>query len=58
VDNEHAVHRSVKMPRIDARLLDPVTDAPIRDKLSTDEEGPIALFGDPCWMEQTGKVCR
>ena len=58
VDNDHAIHRSVKMPRIDARLLDPVTDAPIQAKLSTDEQGPLALFRDPCWMEATGKLCR
>ena len=46
------------MPRIDARLFDPVADTAIQAKLSTDEAGPIALFSDPCWMESTGKRCR
>jgi len=58
VDNEHALHRELKMPRIDARLFDPIADRPIQAKLSTDPEGPLALFNDPCWMESTGKRCR
>ncbi len=58
VDNEHALHRSVKMPRIDARLFDPIEDAPILAKLSTDEGGPTGLFRDPCWMESSGTRCR
>jgi capsule synthesis protein PGA_cap len=58
VDNEHALHRSLPMPRIDARIFDPVADLPILAKLSTDEGGPTALFRDPCWMESTGRRCR
>jgi hypothetical protein len=58
VDNEHAVHRSLKMPRIDVRLFDPVEDAAILAKLATDEGGPTALFRDPCWMESSGTRCR
>ena len=58
VDNEHAVHRSVAMPRIDARVFDPVADLAILAKLSTDQGGPTMLFRDPCWMESTGGRCR
>jgi hypothetical protein len=58
VENEHATQRTLKMPRIDARLFDPVEDAPILAKLSSDEGGPIALFRDPCWIESSGKRCR
>jgi poly-gamma-glutamate capsule biosynthesis protein CapA/YwtB (metallophosphatase superfamily) len=58
VDNEHATHRALKMPRIDARLFDPVEDAPILAKLSTDEGGPTNLFRNPCWMESSGTRCR
>ena len=58
VDNEHALHRELRMPRIDARLFDPIADRLIQAKLSTDSEGPLALFEDPCWMESTGKRCR
>ena len=58
VENEHALHRALKMPRIDARLFDPVEDAPILAKLSSDEGGPVGLFRDPCWIESTGKRCR
>lgn len=58
VENEHATHRALKMPRIDARLFDPVEDAPILAKLSSDEGGPTALFRDPCWIESSGKRCR
>jgi poly-gamma-glutamate synthesis protein (capsule biosynthesis protein) len=57
-DNEHATNRALKMPRIDARLLDPVADALILTKLHMDEGGPLALLDDPCWMEATGKLCR
>jgi hypothetical protein len=48
----------MKMPRIDARIFDPIADHLIRDKLATDTGGPLALFEDPCWMESTGKLCR
>jgi hypothetical protein len=58
VENEHAIHRALKMPRIDARLFDPVEDAPILAKLSSDEGGPTSLFRDPCWIESSGKRCR
>jgi poly-gamma-glutamate synthesis protein (capsule biosynthesis protein) len=58
VDNEHAFHHDMKMPRIDARIFDPIADHLIRDKLATDTGGPLALFEDPCWMESTGKLCR
>ena len=47
VDNEHATHRDLKMPRIDARLFDPVADRRIQDKLSTDAAGPLALSKTP-----------
>jgi len=46
------------MPKIEARLLDPVQDKAIIARLSGDVDGPTALFGDPCWMEATGKRCE
>jgi len=46
------------MPKIEARLLDPVRDQAIIERLGVDEEGPTALFRDPCWMEATGKRCE
>ena len=58
VENEHAIHRALKMPRIDARLFDPVEDAAILAKLSSDEAGPTSLFRDPCWIEASGKRCH
>jgi poly-gamma-glutamate capsule biosynthesis protein CapA/YwtB (metallophosphatase superfamily) len=58
VDNDHALHRALMMPRIGVRLFDPIVDAPILAKLEEDEEGPVALFSDPCWIESTGKRCR
>jgi poly-gamma-glutamate capsule biosynthesis protein CapA/YwtB (metallophosphatase superfamily) len=57
-DNEHAIKRSLAMPHIDARPLDPVADSAIESKLETDHEGPLALFRDPCWMESSGSRCR
>jgi hypothetical protein len=58
IENEHATHRELAMPKIAARLLDPVRDKAIVDRLSVDVDGPTALFTDPCWMEATGKRCE
>jgi poly-gamma-glutamate synthesis protein (capsule biosynthesis protein) len=54
IDNEHAADRGLATPRIEARLLDPVADKAIVDKLSEDKRGPLALFTDPCWVEREG----
>ncbi len=51
-ENEHASNRAVAVPRIETRLLDPSADADIVAKLRTDAVGPVALFDDPCWIEQ------
>lgn len=52
IDNEHAEDRTVAMPKIEARLLDPERDRAIIAKLSEDVRGPRALFADPCWFER------
>lgn len=52
IDNEHAQDRSVAMPKIAARLLDPDKDRAIIAKLEEDTRGPRALFSDPCWMDR------
>jgi poly-gamma-glutamate synthesis protein (capsule biosynthesis protein) len=52
IDNEHAEDRTVEIPKIAARLLDPERDHVIVDKLSEDRRGPLALFADPCWLER------
>jgi hypothetical protein len=50
-DNEHALDRSVAVPRIEARLLEPARDAEIIARLREDRRGPVALFSDPCWLD-------
>lgn len=52
IDNEHAEDRTVTMPKIAARLLEPVRDQAIIARLSNDARGPLALFSDPCWFER------
>ncbi len=54
IDNEHAEDRTVAMPKIEARLLDPSKDKAIVEALSKDRRGPLALFSDPCWIERDG----
>ena len=51
IENEHVENKTVAVPRITARLLDPAADKAVIDKLSEDRRGPIALFSDSCWME-------
>ncbi len=58
IDNDHALHREERMPRIAARVFDPVRDRAVMERLSVDLDGPSALFTDPCWMEATGKRCE
>lgn len=50
-DNEHADDHTNKSPKITARLVDPKADAEILEELSHDEDGPVALFSDPCWLD-------
>lgn len=52
ITNEHADDRTVTVPKIEARLLDPAKDAAVIARLSDDERGPVALFSDPCWIER------
>jgi poly-gamma-glutamate synthesis protein (capsule biosynthesis protein) len=58
IDNEHAEDRTVAMPKIEARLLEPTKDKAIVDALSKDARGPLALFSDPCWVERDGGAMR
>lgn len=51
-ENEHANDRTVSVPKIETRLLDPERDAEIVARLSEDERGPVDLFDDPCWAER------
>ncbi|MBX3207465.1 MAG: CapA family protein [Labilithrix sp.] len=51
-ENEHADDRSIAVPKITTRLLDPDADAAIVERLSDDERGPVDLFDDPCWVER------
>lgn len=55
IDNEHADDRTVTMPKIAARLLEPLADQAIIARLSDDARGPRALFSDPCWFERDGE---
>jgi poly-gamma-glutamate synthesis protein (capsule biosynthesis protein) len=50
-DNEHAEDRA-PVPKISTRLLDPDKDATVMARLSDDEQGPVDLFDDPCWVER------
>ncbi|MBS2016588.1 MAG: CapA family protein [Deltaproteobacteria bacterium] len=54
ITNEHAEDRSIAVPKIEARLLDPEKDKAVIAKLQEDERGPVALFSDPCWFERPG----
>ena len=58
IDNEHATDRTLAMPKIAARLLDPEKDRVIIAKLSEDTRGPLALFTDPCWTEHGAPSAR
>jgi hypothetical protein len=51
-ENEHAEDRTVAVPRIATRLVDPRADRAILARLSEDERGPTAVFDDPCWAER------
>ena len=51
VDSDHVLDKSNPHPHIDARLLDPIKDHAVIDKLSRDAEGPRAVFDDGCWVE-------
>lgn len=51
IDNEHADDRTVAVPRIAARLLDPRADEVVVARLRDDRRGPRELFADPCWIE-------
>jgi poly-gamma-glutamate synthesis protein (capsule biosynthesis protein) len=53
-ENEHATDKTVAMPRITARLLDPDTDRALVARLSQDPKGPVPVFEDPCWLENPG----
>jgi hypothetical protein len=56
VDNEHAEDKTVAVPHIQARLLDPARDRAVIDELSKDSVGPDELFTDPCWLEKPARV--
>jgi hypothetical protein len=58
VENDHAIHRQERMPRIATRIFDPVKDKEVMERLALDLDGPSSLFTDPCWMEATGKRCE
>lgn len=51
-ENEHANDRTVAVPKIETRLLDPERDGDIVARLSEDDRGPVDLFDDPCWVER------
>jgi poly-gamma-glutamate synthesis protein (capsule biosynthesis protein) len=55
IDNEHVDHKDVAVPKIAARLLDPVSDEEIVARLSSDPVGPVELFSEPCWTERPRK---
>lgn len=54
IDNPHADDRTIAVPKITTRLLDPVEDKAIVGRLSDDPVGPVALFQDACWIEGSG----
>jgi len=56
VDNEHAEDKTVAVPKITARLLDPDKDRAIVAQLTEDKVGPDELFADPCWVERPGRA--
>jgi hypothetical protein len=45
------------MPRVSTRVLDPLADRPLIDRLSVGGAGPVRLFKDPCWFELSGARC-
>ena len=55
---DDALARYERGVRLTKTAFRPIADRLIQAKLSTDSEGPLALFEDPCWMESTGKRCR
>jgi len=56
-ENDHLQHRADPMPHIATRPLDPKIDHALILRLSSDEQGPIRLFTDPCWLEASGARC-
>ncbi len=58
IENDHPERPFDPYPAISTRLLDPVGDRKIIERLSSDKEGPLALFDDPCWIEGKGGKCR
>jgi len=50
-ENEHAADKTVAIPKITTRLLDPASDRAILERLGEDRRGPTDLFDDPCWTE-------
>lgn len=58
IQNEHAEDRSIAVPKIDVRLLDPEKDKTVIAKLSEDTRGPVALFEDRCWFERPGAAAN
>jgi hypothetical protein len=52
IENQHADDRTIAVPKIEARLLDPERDKAIVARLSEDRKGPVALFDDGCWVEK------
>ena len=50
-ENTHADDRKGNAA-ITTRLVDPQNDVSILEQLSRDEDGPVALFSDPCWRER------
>jgi len=51
-ENEHADDRTIAVPKITTRILDPQHDAALVSRLSDDALGPVDLFDDPCWVER------
>lgn len=51
-ENEHADDRTVPVPKITTRLLEPEKDSALLARLSQDALGPVDLFDDPCWVER------
>ncbi len=56
-DNDHALDKTNKTPRIEARVLDPTDDAAIVTNLARDKALHELLTG-PCWLEATDTNCR
>jgi len=57
-ENDHGLHPSDPMPRIEVRPLDPHADRALIDRLSTDEQGPKGVLTGSCWLAATGRRCE